>query len=51
MRHTFFQDTTILTKYDIYGTLQKQQVLWEFTEEIIANKKICIPVIYCPAMT
>lgn len=45
------QDTMILTKCDVRGTVQKQQVLWELAEEIIANKEIRIPVIYCLALT
>lgn len=51
MHNFFFWDTMILTKYDLSGTTQKQQAFWELTEEIITNKKICIPVIYYLALT
>lgn len=37
MHNAFFQDTMILTKYNVYGPVQKQQVFWELTEEITAN--------------
>lgn len=51
MHNVFFQDTMILTKYDVHGTVQKQQVPQEPIEDITTNKKICIPVIYCLALT